>query len=262
MPTNISFDGNNLQTANILTQDIKHESLPTKDARVFTLAHANASAIPFVSYPSRSIRISGVIMGSSISDLDTRLDAFKAYFLGTDKNLDMDYGGTTRRYIATVTALSIDRPGGLLYALFDIDFICTQPFGRDTSTTSISSGFSPSGTGRTAATYTDSYTFLGNAPYQLPIITITLTAVTGGTNQYIQFGNGGNGQAVLVQRTWAAADVLVIDCTQKTITVNGIPTAFSGAFPEFPPGSQSLQYTDSFTTRTFTISAVYTKAYL
>lgn len=258
MSTLVSFGGNSLQTSTILTSEIDHLSIPIKDAKLYPLAHANGSKIPFVAYPSRTVKVSGTIVGTSITNLDSLLDTFKGYLIGTDQNLDIDYNGSTRRYIATVNQTSISRPGNLIYARFSIEFNCTDPFGRDTSTTSALSQ-----SGRTLASYSDPYTFLGTAPYQLPITTITVTAVTGGTNAYIQWGNGGNGQVILVTRTWTAGDVLVIDCSARTVTVNGLLVNFSGAFPEFPPGvSQTLQYSDSFTTRTFTISVPYTTRWM
>lgn len=252
MATGISFDENDLQTANILTAEISHENNPNKDAPMSPLAHSNRSNIPFVNYPSRSIRISGKIIGSSIADLDSRIDDFKAYFLGTDRNLDIDYDSGTRRYIATANAVSIDRPGGLSYANFSVEFICTRPFGRNTSSTDALSE-----TGRTNAAYTDPHTFVGNAPFQLPIITITLTAVTGGTG-FLSFSNNGNGQGITITgQTFANGDVIEIDCEEKTVKLNDELIDFMGAFPEFPPGDQSFSYSDGFTTRTFSINVDY-----
>lgn len=254
--TNITFASNSLQTASIITENIDHSS-PTKLSTVLALAHANASAVPFQNYPTRTIKIGGTLVGSSIANCDLLVDTFKSYLLGIDKNLDIDYGGGTRRYIATPNAPSISRPGNLAYAKFDVEFICTDPFGRDISTTTALSA-----TGRTLSTYNDNYTFIGTAPYQLPVVTITVTAVTGATAQSIQWGNGATGQAIFVQRTWVAGDVLVIDSVLKTVTVNGSPAAFSGAFAEFAPGAQTLQYSDTFTTRTFTVLAQYIAGYL
>lgn len=261
--TGISFDTNSLQTTTIFTQDIQHGSIPVKNAVLANLAHANASTIPFINYPNKLINIAGTITGASISALDTALDTFRSYFTAQDKNLDIDYAGGTRRYIATATAVDIQRPGGLLYAKFTIQFTCTTPFGMATSVTTPSSSFSPSATGRTLASYNDTFTFAGTAPYQLPVITLTMT-IMGGSNSssYITIGNGTNGQVIYIQRTYIPGDVVVVDCIQKTVTVNGIPTEFSGGFPEFPPGSQTLSYNDNFTTRTFTILVTYTAGYL
>jgi hypothetical protein len=253
----ISFDSNNLQTASILTQDIKHEGLPTKDAKIYSFSHANKSSIPFVSYPQRSISVKGVLNGSSIANLDSIIDTFKNYFLGTDKNLDIGYNGSTRRYIATAANILVDRPGGLLYANFQVDFICSQPFGRNTATTSALSA-----TGRTLSGYTDPHTFLGTAPYQLPLITITITAVTGGAS-FLYFGNSANGQGITItDQTFIAGDVVAIDCDLKTVTKNGVAIDFIGAFPEFAPGAQTFSYSDGFTTRTFNITVAYYPMYL
>jgi hypothetical protein len=81
------------------------------------------------------------------------------------------------------------------------------------------------------------------------------------SSAYVQFGNSNNGQAVTVNRSWSDGDVLVIDCGGKTVTVNGANVNFSGAFPEFPPGAQTLYYNDSFSSRTVTISSVYYEGY-
>lgn len=256
--TNISFAGNSLQTANILTNDIDHFSNPNKVATMYSLGHANKSALPFVSYPSKTIQVTGVIIGTSIADLDSRIDTFKSYFTGIDQNLDIDYNGSTRRYVANANVVKLARPGGLLYATFSIEFDCTLPFGKDTSVTNFTL---TSPTGRTLNSYTDAVTFAGSAPVQLPVITITLTAVTGGAS-FINMGNAANGQSITVNRTWANGDVLVIDCQNRTVTVNGVPVNFTGAFTEFAPGAQTFQYIDGFTTRTFSIAIAYTKMYL
>jgi hypothetical protein len=257
MATAITFDSNNLQTNNIQTADILHEQYPTKYAPVYVIAHDNASKIPFQDYPNKVITIRGKVIDTSIAGLDARLDSFRAYFTGKDKNLDIGYNGVTRRYIATATAISIDRPGGLAYADFEIEFTATQPFGQDTGNTTALSA-----SGRTLGTYTDAYTFLGTAPSQLPLITITFSVLTGGTNQSLTLTNGGNGQGITITRTWAATDVVTIDCLNKTVQVNGADVAFTGAFPEFPPGAQNFSYVDTFTTRTFAITVTYKVMYL
>lgn len=255
--TNLSFAGNSLQSANILTDKIDHFSIPQKIVNIYALSHANRSSIAYTGYPSKKIVVTGTIIDSSIAALDSRLDTFRAYFLNQDQNLDIDYNGSTRRYIATVNTLSIDRPGGLLYATFSIEFVCTQPFGQDTAATTALTA-----TGRTSSSYSDAYTFLGTAPYQLPVVTVTFTALTGGTAKSVAIGNAGTGETITVTRTWTASDVLVVDCLNQTVTVNGIAVDFTGAFPRFAPGSQSISYADTLTTRTFNITATYNVLYL
>lgn len=259
----LSFDSNSLQTydpttgVGIITNSIDHASLPDKTVNLFALANSNMSAISSINYPSKTINIAGFIKGSSAADLDSRIDAFKGYLLGTDKNLDINYNGSTRRYIATANTVSVTRDGGVLFAAFSVEFVCTLPFGTETSDTTALSA-----TGRTSSSYSDNYTFLGNAPAQLPVFTITINSVTGGTNAFIQVGNSGTSQQIIVTRTWSADDVLEVDCYNKTVKVNGTDVDFTGGFPEFAPGAQTMAYADNFTTRNFDIDVTYKKLYL
>lgn len=259
----ITFNSNNLQTytaatrLGIITNKIKHTDIPSREVALMALANANSSVIPYDAYPSRKITISGAIRGSSQADLDDRIDSFKAYFNGKNKNLDIAYGASTRRYCATMNALSVERNDKSYFATFNVEFVCTQPFGTNTSSTSALSA-----TGRTGAGYTDSHTFIGSAPYQLPVITITYTAVSGGAS-YVSFGNNSNGQGITItDQTWVAADVLEIDTKNRTVKKNGVEIDFLGAFPEFEPGNRSFSYNDGFTTRTFNITVAYNAMYL
>lgn len=256
----ITFDSNNLQTyaalVGIITNAIEHTNLPDKDNTLYPLANTNASVIPYVGYPTKQISIAGAIAGSTQADLDARIDTFKGYFNGKDKNLDIQYGASTRRYIATANKIAVARKQKALFATFTIDFICTQPFGRDTTATTALNG-----TGRTASSYTDNHVFVGSAPFQLPVITVTYSAVSGGAS-FVSFGNNANGQGITItDQTWVAADILEIDCINKTVKKNGVEIDFLGAFPEFAPGSQNFTYSDGFTTRTMVENVIYYPAY-
>lgn len=259
----ITFDSNNLQSyvpstaVGIITNAIEHTNLPDKDAALYGLANTNQSVIPYVGYPSKKITITGVIVGSTSANLDSRIDSFKQYFLGKDKNLDIEYNGSTRRYVATANGIAVTRQQLALFATFQIEFICTLPFGKNTSATTALSA-----SGRTLSGYTDSYTFLGSGPAQLPLITITYSAVSGGAS-FVAFGNNGNGQGITItDQTWIAADVLEIDVANRTVKKNGVEIDFLGAFPEFAPGAQNFSYSDGFTTRTFAITVTYYPMYL
>jgi hypothetical protein len=257
----LSFSGSSLQTFDgnhgIITQSIEHAGKSAKRAQSYALSHANASIIPFVEYPNKPITISGVIVGTTIADCDAQIDTFNGCLIAQGANLDIDYGGSTRRYIATATNIDVQRPGNLSWANFIVTFTCTQAFGQDVNQTTILNS-----TGRTSATYSDGYTFGGTAPYQTPIFTLTYTAVSGATNKAVIIGNSGNGQEITVQRTWSNGDVLVVDCSNSTVTVNGVPVDFTGAFPLFPPGAQTISYSDGFSSRTFSYNLVYSLLYL
>jgi hypothetical protein len=410
MGRNISFNGYNLQTDHIFTEEIDDSGMPQRALTVLTLAHANASKIPYDEWPSRTVSISGYVIGDSITDLDTRMDALKGALIGVDKYLDIDYGNGTRRYTATVQKFDAPRPGGLLYASFDIDFICTRPFGQDATptvycdyrqrqllsngsfdtnstgwsafnaatvarqttagnllsgagslqvtttgtgvnasqgaqftaytstigttytlssyvkgtasqtahirlsesggttdntlvldgtwqrisvtrtatTTSLTPlllidgantsvkvayfdnvllevGNSPTNYGdsapRTLGSYSDTFTFAGTAPWQQPIITLTIVSGTLGSGQ-ISVGNNTNGQAIIITRTWTAGEILIIDCYNKVITVGGVEIDFSGAFPEFSPGTGVVGVGHNLTSMTFNYNVTCAAQYM
>jgi len=263
MNGDITFNSNDLQTydpatnVGIITNSIDHTSIPDKQTELYAKADANGSSIPAINYPSKKITIGGVIKGSSQSDLDTRIDAFKAYFNGKNKNLDISYICSSRRYIATANTISITREQKALYATFTIEFICTNPFGMDTSATTIMSQLN-----YTSATYTVTPTIAGSAPYQLPVFTITIDALTG-TGDYIRISNGNNNQEIMIYGiSLANGDVIVIDCANRTVTRNGSQIDYYGTFLELEPGANSITYADGFTTRQVDIVATYNKRYL
>jgi hypothetical protein len=256
--TTCTFDSHDLQTETIITNNISHEGIPEKNAVLYQLAHANKSVIPFISYPCKKITIEGTIVAASITALDTALDTFRGYFNGKNKNLDIGYNGSTRRYTATLNNISIERPGGLAFAYFSLEFICTIPFGFDTTnTTAVNT------TGNTAATYSPTYTFLGSAPLQSPVITVTFSAMSGNAAaQSVTIGNQDTGQSIVVNRIWATTDVLIIDTVNETVKVNGNEVEFTGAFPVFEPVASTITYVDTLATRTFAFNVVYAKRYM
>lgn len=260
----LTFNSNNLQTYSpatdlgIITNVIDHTDGPEMLMSLLALADADGSSIPAINYPSKPVALAGVIKGSSQADLDSRIDTFKGYFRGKDKNLDITYGSGTRRYIATAGVPKIQRRPRSYIALFQIPLTCTNPFGLDTSATALFATH----TGSTVATFTETPTVDGNAPYQLPIFTITLTALTG-AGDYVQISNDNNNQEIMLYGLGLAnGDVIVIDCVERTVTVNGDEVDYYGTFLELEPGANSITYTDGFTTRTVTVAASYTKRWL
>lgn len=263
MDGGLTFNSNDLQTYNpatrvgINTNVIDHTNLPDQIAELYARADADGSSIPDINYPSKKITIAGSIHGSTQSDLDSRIDSFKGYFNGKDKNLDIVYGSSTRRYIATKNAISITRQQKALFATFQVEFICTNPFGLDTSATNITNTLN-----YTSATKTVTPTIGGSAPLQLPVFTITIDALTG-TGDYIQISNDNNGQDILIYGLLLeAGDVLVIDCANRIVTLNDEVVDYNGTFLELEPGANSITYTDGFTTRTVDIVAEYYKRWL
>lgn len=263
MATAVSIFGNDIQTASITTNNVEHEGLPTINAPVVAVAHANHSVIPYISYPDKQIVLTGRVRGTSVADCDANLKTFRSYFAAQSGNLDIGYNGGTLRYAVTVTSpgVQVTRPRGMSYADFTVTLTCTAAFGQDTATTPALTA-----TARTSSSYSDVFSFTGTAPYQAPIFTITLNSRTYSgvtTTATINIANASTGQSIGVTQAYANGDILVVDTAASTpnVKLNGAIVEYTGAFPYFLPGSGTMTYSDTFATRNLDESVVYTARY-
>jgi len=255
MATGIGFAGNSIQNpaGGITVVNVRHYGGPTKNQKIFPMANADRSSVSGdPNRPDKVIVVTGQLKASSIALLDALIDTFKGYFIDGEQNLDLDYNGGTRRYIAVAGEPDIQRDKGMTVADFTIIFTCTQPYGQNTTSTSALSQ-----NGRTSHSYTDNHTFVGNAHLQLPVVTIVINSVTDGDG-LLSFKNNTTGQGItVIGQTFEAADTLVIDCKNRSVKLNGVEVDYLGAFPGFPKGSQPMKYEDSFTAVNFDIDVDY-----
>lgn len=248
---NVVYNGTSIQTNNILVNSIDYDSIPAKTSSQFALARSHRSAITASYYQSKLITIGGTIIGTSVADAESRADAFKAAMnpAANTANLDIDYNGSTRRFAVTVQMCALTRTNAMFAIGYSLQFVALDPFGTNTTSTTLINAAAIS-----ASPSTQSPTFIGNFIEQYPVITYTLTSFTGSATNTIYFKNNTTGQQISIARTWTAADVLVIDTFNRTVTVNGVATDYDGVFPPFAPGAGSLIVTDNFTTRAATIT--------
>lgn len=242
----VSFDGNSLQTDNIVTAQIGYNGMPDKKLSIFEVAHGNRSKVAYSGFSGRKIVLSGTIKADSIEEFDQLLDDFKGYLTGTEKYLDIEHGASTRRYIATLTGDDIPREGGLMYSEFNLQFTCSLPFGVDVTPTSLANVV-----GATTSPSTTELTIGGNAEYQYPIITLNLVTATNTSNATIYISNTNNGQVCGITRNWSPGDTVVITPAEQLVEVNGIEVEFTGAIPIFSKGLGGVSISDTFDTRTY-----------
>lgn len=254
----MQFDGNTITSPVFVLTEIDHYSIPTKDVPIYKLAFANKSSIPWTNYPSKGIRVTGYIFCDNVSDsVEANVDLLKSYLLAQDANLDIPYGSGTRRYVATVNKLDIKKSISSKAVSFTLEFICSQPFGKDVDATVLVND-----TGVTTPNETYPITIEGTAPFQYPKIQIEINSLTG-TGDYVQISNDNNGQEMLLYGLGlAASDVIEIDSFERTVTVNDVPVEYLGTFLELTPGSNSITYTDGFTTRNVDILIDYHRRYI
>lgn len=259
MSTNISFNSYPLQTSNIITQDpILYDQTPARMLSSTPLIRTEASKLTFAAFQKKTITVNGRLLGTSVADIDSRLDTLKINLAAVEANLDIDNNGATRRYVATLLDSTFTRISPVATA-FTLDFLCSLAFGADTSSTTIVSSTAVTTTPKTVTTSSIG----GTSPNQWVVMTYTLTTFTGSTINTVTFKNNTTTQQIAVSRAWTAADVVVVDCFNKTVTVNGTAVDYQGVFPYFSPASAgTLIITDDFSARSATIVASNLNRYL
>lgn len=139
---------------------------------MFNIVRTGGATITDSTYYTKTIKVRGKIVGTSMTNLESLIDTFQSEMSVQDKNLDIAYNSSTRRYVCTPAVVSIERPvRAANWASFEIDFLATS-YGKDTSTTTIVNAQT-----HTTSPYTRSLTVGGSAPEQLLRIQVTLTNI-------------------------------------------------------------------------------------
>lgn len=229
---------------------------PNRTLNTSQIANADKSVTTSAFYKDKKINVT-VEIGQDTRDLrDLAIDALNTILQGHEQPLICSYAGGFRQWNATLSNITITtNQGG--HGTFDIEFEAADPIGVDTASTPIFSN------NLTGATNTVNFMLGGSCEWQQPITTITLSALTGGTNATITIGNTANGQTFSITQTFNPGDVIVIDSRLKIVTKNGTEIKAVGAIPEWAPNIQGgMSYADTFTSRTRAMSSIYYKRWV
>lgn len=232
--TNITYNSFDLQDANWKTRLIRHKQMPDKVLDLQPIARDDSYILVNTYYPRKEITIEGTLVCTTNADLRTKLDNMKTALRTNEQNLDIDYGGSVIRYTATVSALDVpDDYYHITLLPFSVTFMC-EPFGKATTTNSLTAS------NVTAATYTNTINVTGSADPK-PTIKVTIDAETSMTK--VKFENTTTSESITVSQSLSAADVIEIDCENKSVEVNSTEVDFLGQFPAFNPDTNSFTIT-------------------
>jgi len=255
--TGILFDVFSLQGNGVYTIKTDVYSAPPITIQDEKLAQADGSVIVKKQLAPKVFTCDGYMQMDTTANLDLLLDTFKRALNKQEQNFDIDYAGSTRRYTATPRNMIISREKGLNTCTWSVEFLCANPVGADISSSTL---LSPT----TISTSSSTAGITVNGSYKAePKITITITAVTGGTGgKTVTISNASTLRGVAITRDWTAGDVLEIDSLKKTLFINNSVIDFTGQFPMWDPGNSGISYLDNFTTRTVSMTASYYVRYL
>jgi phage-related protein len=252
--SSISFNSHSLQDSNIITEKVLHLTAPDMNQVLEAKARRNGSLLMSNYFTQRTIKLEGVIKDTSIEALDSRIDLIKSYLIGEEKNLDIGYISGTRRYIATLRSVVIEREHfNTSWTPFSMEFACAEPFGKDTSPTVVSSS------GHTTSPFSEVFIIPGSVG-ACPIITLTLT--TGTNVTAIKVENLTTNTSMTITRDYSNSDVLEVDCSEMTVEANAVAVDYTGVFPSFDSGSNTLRITVTGTPFNIDLGISYLSLYL
>lgn len=223
--------------------------LPNRDIKIYKIARESLSIITSAEYTTKEVTVNLEACGGSRQETETVLETMKGIVQVPNGELKVLQGGVWYSYTATLNEFSTEFDGAK--AIVTLTFIASTPIGESVEDFSL---FSMTG----VTTASSSYTFsVGGSAEAKPLITITITSKTGtGTITVI---NARTGQGITLDEAFADDDIIEIISATKSVTRNGSEIDFTGIFPVWGVGTQQVEYSDTFTTRSVDVTATYNK---
>lgn len=248
MTASIQFDSTEILNTTYVPRFMKHETVADRMVTSAQRAREDGEIFVLERYGKKVIHLQGTLIGTSQDDLDSKIDTFTELFSRQQKNLDISWNASTRRYVASCTKHSFDRDHYNTSAVpWTAEFTVLSGEGKDTSTTTPISAASLTLT--TPAT--TSFTMSGSKPAR-PTLTVNIVSGGGGGAfpsgclgiEYLNTDTGEKMQVTSTTVAWGTAPVgVTINCDAKTVTetAGGTTLPFYGVFPTFKIGTNNVQ---------------------
>jgi hypothetical protein len=257
-PGNTLFFNNTELTAipGLIIESIGVSDPPNRIIESYKRARTHGRAVVAGFNDDRPIIVKGKFAANSQVQFEQARDTLLAAIYTLQGVLRTDVSGAPRLFNCTLDRPKIpEHMGG--FAEVELDFNAYDPFGYDLGYTT------PASTTTTLPNKDFSITFGGSASRQYPLITLTVTSVTGSTTSSIlSITNRTTGQTTTITGLVTTGDVFTIDTEQGKVFKNGVAISFGGALPYAAPGLVWFSYADTgLTTRNVSIQPLYRKRY-
>ena len=244
----ITYNGTSISSGDYRIIKLSHESSPENVLNYLKPARQDGVVIISDNYGIKNIELRGIALGDDAADLEANIDTLKALVALKDKNLDISYAGSTRRYVCRLKIINIDRNFyHLNFAPFVITFEVATGYGEDTAATNILN--LTGATAITGTTSTQALTFAGSYSPK-PIHKVTLN--TRGNADVVKVENTDTGDYMEVDLLSADGsyaglvdgDYFEIDEENQTVKKNGTTNLdYRGKFPSVANGLNNIKLT-------------------
>jgi phage-related protein len=231
----IEYDGTTISGATYCTEFVKHQTAPDRELEMRKLPNRSGELMLSNHYRSKRILLKGNLIGSSPSDLQTKVDTFKELFSKASGNLDITPdGGDERRYVATCLRHTFNQESyNVNYIPWEAEFIVPAGYGKSTTKTEVDKH------AITSSPYSFYLTITGSRGC-LPTITITKNS---GTITKVKFQNVGN----YIEIENDLAHPIIIDSEDMTVQANTTDLDYSGSIPDWYTGTNENYITLTIT---------------
>ena len=219
-----------------------HDAGTPQQLNLMEISRQDGAKLVSSNYAPKEITIEGMITGDDVDDLETNIDTFKKGTLITNGNLDMDYAGTSRRYLVDCSACTVTRLNyNVTFATFSLKYVASNPpFGQDISAIGGSLALTEvfSAENLTSETINDSFSVLGTS---IPKVKVRYKFDRIGDISSIDFINLSTSKQMDISTAFTSGDEVMIDQETLNVHLNGEPVEFEGVFPDLKLGSNTIQ---------------------
>lgn len=205
-----SFGGTNLSTKDFYIYDIQKPHIPKQQVNTINIPKKNGLYVASKKFTGNELILKGYMDCDSYDDLTTKIENLAAFLHG-DSDKKLISSKQTDRYwnVQYLDYEVIEQKDD--YAFVNLTFTCHDPFAYDTTATTSDETITTSGTTYVVANAGHTYAF--------PEITFTFNQ----SQSHVYFANNAiTDNRFNISKSYAASDVLVVDCKNGTIKLNGV----------------------------------------
>ena len=257
-----TFNGFNINDgANYIIHQIEHRGMPVRDLDTAKITGRPGVKLLSDEFAEKKIRARGSVIGSSASDLQSKIDNLhKNITRVVEKTLTIDSG---RDYKATVNNLIVGDPKyANNYVPFEIEFLCSDPFAYGASQTvsqTVASGVS---------SLQETVSISGTV-FAEPTITFTSTGSNGSTTtsgiiiNHAPTGDQVTWSGTTTNLTLGYGDYVAFNYKSQSLTTSGVTHDYGGSLlTRWEPGSNQFTTTFSGMTQGGTLDFQYQPRYI
>lgn len=254
----IVFNGYVLQDSEIITNLFDRDNPASKKLVTEEIPRRSGKVVLSDFYSEKIIQLDAVVEAESRSAMDLKLRAMKnalkktngwLQFMDAGENMIVKCTWTNR------TAFNRARYYGNTFCVVTLEFEAVDPPFIQ-SLDFVSQSFF----GVTLLNYIEDITVEGNVDEMQPVAIMNVTAADSITN--VQFENSTTGQAINVDVSLTAGDILKFDAQTRKVYKNGTKINFNGDFPDLHNGTNSTKIVVTGTSITYDLTLKYKNFYL